>query len=79
MLALREHISKYADPKESDKHVEELRIQMRHFEEAMKKIRPLSTQELNTYKRISEQFGKPEIAARARDRSEADIPSSAIT
>ncbi|MGC1930132.1 MAG: hypothetical protein WA667_14255 [Candidatus Nitrosopolaris sp.] len=52
---------------------------MRHFEEAMKKIRPLSTQELNTYKRISEQFGKPEIAARARDRSEADIPSSAIT
>ena len=46
MLALREHISKYADPKEADKHVEELRIQMGHFEEAMKKIRPLSTQEL---------------------------------
>ena len=36
MLALREHISKYQDPKEADKHTQELRIHMRHFEEAMK-------------------------------------------
>ncbi len=75
MLALREHISKYPDPKESDKHAQELRIQMRHFEEAMKKIRPLSTQELNMYKRISEQFGKPEIATRGLDRNEASAIS----
>ena len=61
MLALREHISKYPDPKDADKQSEELRIQMRHFEEAMKKVRPLSTQELNMYERISEQFGKPQI------------------
>jgi transitional endoplasmic reticulum ATPase len=65
MLALREHISKYQDSKEADKHVQELRIHLRHFEEAMKKVRPLSTQELSMYKRISEQFGKPEIAGRA--------------
>jgi transitional endoplasmic reticulum ATPase len=64
MLALREHISKYQDPKEADKHTQELRIHMRHFEEAMKKIRPLSTQELNMYRRISEQFGRPEIATK---------------
>ncbi|HXP48724.1 MAG TPA: CDC48 family AAA ATPase, partial [Bacteroidia bacterium] len=32
MLALREHISKYANAKEADTHSEELRIQMRHFE-----------------------------------------------
>src|ERR687889_1372733 len=63
MLALREHISKYKDQKEADNRVKELKIQMRHFEEAMKKIRPLSTQELNIYKRISEQFGKPELAS----------------
>jgi len=79
MMALREHISKYADAKEADKHSEELRIQMRHFEEAMKKVRPLSTQELNMYKRISEQFGKPQISTRGRDRNEADISSSAIS
>ncbi len=63
MLALREYISKYKDQKEADDRVQELKIQMGHFEEAMKKIRPLSTQELNIYKRISEQFGKPEIAS----------------
>src|SRR4051794_31659618 len=63
MLALREYISKYKDQKEADNRVKELKIQMRHFEEAMKKIRPLSTQELNIYKRISEQFGKPELVS----------------
>ncbi|HZA08019.1 MAG TPA: AAA family ATPase, partial [Nitrososphaeraceae archaeon] len=58
MLALRDHIAKYKDPKEADNHAKELKVNMRHLEEAMKKIRPLSTQELNMYKTISEQFGK---------------------
>jgi transitional endoplasmic reticulum ATPase len=62
MLALREHISKYKDSKEAEKHKEELKIHMKHFEEAMKKIRPLSTQELTMYKTISEQFGKPQMS-----------------
>jgi transitional endoplasmic reticulum ATPase len=61
MLALREHVSKYEDPKEADSHIQELKIQMKHFEEAMKKIRPLSTQELSMYKRIAEHFGKPDF------------------
>ena len=65
MLALREHISKYKDPKEADDNMKELKIHMKHFEEAMKKIRPLSTQELNMYKGISEQFGQPNIGAPA--------------
>jgi transitional endoplasmic reticulum ATPase len=59
MLALRDHISKYKDPKEADNRAQELKVNMRHLEEAMKKIRPLSTQELNMYETISEQFGKP--------------------
>ena len=63
MLALREYVSKHPDPNESDKHLQELRIYMHHFEEAMKKVRPLSTQELKMYERISEQFGKPEIGS----------------
>src|SRR5919107_2122237 len=62
MLALREHISKYKEPNEAEKHKEELEIHMKHFEEAMKKIRPLSLQELNMYKTISEQFGKPQMS-----------------
>ena len=52
MLALREHVSRYEDPQQADSHVQELKIQMKHFEEAMKKIRPLSTQELDMYKKI---------------------------
>jgi transitional endoplasmic reticulum ATPase len=79
MLALREYVSKYPNPNESDKHLQELRIHMYHFEEAMKKIRPLSTQELKMYKRISEEFGRPEIRTRRQsssDISDADIPSS---
>jgi transitional endoplasmic reticulum ATPase len=82
MLALREHISKYHDPKESDKHVQELKVNMHHFEEAMKKIRPLSTQELNMYKRISEQFAKPQIASArggGRDSGDSTLSPSAIT
>ena len=66
MLALREHVSKYKDPKEAEEHKEELKIHMTHFEDAMKKIRPLSTQELNMYKVIAEQFGKPDIALKTK-------------
>ena len=59
MLALREHISKYGKPQEAESHAKELKIHMRHFEEAMKKVRPLSTQELDMYKMISERFERP--------------------
>jgi transitional endoplasmic reticulum ATPase len=68
MLALREHVSKYKDPKEADSHIQELKIDMKHFEEAMKKIRPLSNQELSMYKNISEQFGRPEFGDRENIR-----------
>jgi transitional endoplasmic reticulum ATPase len=68
MLALREHVSKYKDPKEADNHIQELKIHMKHFEEAMKKIRPLSNQELSMYKNISEQFGRPEFDGRENIR-----------
>jgi transitional endoplasmic reticulum ATPase len=60
MLALREHISKYgANPENAESHAKELKVRMQHFSEAMTKIRPLSTQELDMYKNISERFGKP--------------------
>src|ERR671913_1206195 len=62
MLALRAHISKYEEPNEAEKHKEELKIHMKHFQEAMKNIQPLSLQELNMYKTISEQFGKPQMS-----------------
>lgn len=61
MLALREHITKYKDPKEAEDKKNELKITMHHFEEAMKKIRPLSVQEISMYEKIAERFGKPSL------------------
>jgi hypothetical protein len=79
MIALRQHISKYKDPKDAEKHAKELRVKMSHFEEAMKKIRPLSSHELNLYKRIAEQFGRSELSRGEmvqKDNLGADIPST---
>ena len=61
MLALREHITKYPDSKEAEKQTGDLKISMRHFEEAMKKIRPLSKQELDMYKNVANQFGRADV------------------
>lgn len=63
MLALREHIAIYPDPKEAEIHAKELKISMKHFEDAMRKIRPLSRQELDMYKNVSDKFGKPQLPA----------------
>ncbi len=59
MLALRAHISKYQDPKKAEESAKDIKIGMQNFREAMRKIRPLSTKELNTYKNIAEQFDMP--------------------
>ncbi len=79
MLALRKHILKYPDPDEAEKHAKELKLHMQEFEEAMKKIRPLSSQELTMYKRISEEFGNPEIGAKRKGSKDANVAAGGIT
>jgi transitional endoplasmic reticulum ATPase len=74
MLCLREHISKYKDPQEAEKNAKDLKIHMSHFEEAMRKIRPLSAQELDIYKRIAERFGRP--SAPIRDSAATTYPNA---
>lgn len=69
MLALREHIEKYKDPKKAESAKNELKVHMKNFEEAMKKIRPLSKHEIETYKNIAEQFGKPATTKEVIDRN----------
>ena len=71
MLALREHIEKYKDPKKAESAKNELKVHMKNFEEAMKKIRPLSKHEIETYKNIAEQFGKPATTKVVIDRDAA--------
>ena len=71
MLALRGHIEKYKDPKKAESAKTELKLHMKHFEEAMKKIRPLSKHEIETYRSIAERFGKPELTNEVIDRETA--------
>ena len=71
MLALREHIEKYKDPKKAESAKNELKVHMKNFEEAMKKIRPLSKHEIDTYKNIAEQFGMPATTKEVVDRDTA--------
>jgi transitional endoplasmic reticulum ATPase len=61
MLAIEEHISRHQDPKEAESNADEMKVSLRHIEEAMRKIRPLSKQELDWYKTVAQQFGKPRI------------------
>jgi transitional endoplasmic reticulum ATPase len=63
MAALREHIAKYKDPQEAEKHAKELKIQMQHFRGAMIRVRPLSVQELDMYRDIAKKFGAPRASA----------------
>ena len=58
MLAIREHIMKSKDPDEAKRKVKGLKVHRRHFEEAMKRVKPISKSELDMYKRISEEFTK---------------------
>ncbi len=58
LIALKEHISKYKDPKEAIAHKGELKIQLKHFEEALKKVRPMGTEEMERYRRVAEEFAR---------------------
>ena len=58
MLALREHISKAKDPEDAKKRAKGLKVAKRHFDEALQKIKPMSTEELKMYERFSEQFSE---------------------
>jgi len=58
LLAIRELVERYPDPEEAKKHADELKITKRHFEEAMKKVRPMSTAEMERYRKIAEEFAR---------------------
>jgi transitional endoplasmic reticulum ATPase len=65
MLALREHISKAKNPEDAKKRAKGLKVSKHHFEEALLKVKPMSSQELKMYERFSQQFSeapKPRIS-----------------
>ncbi len=66
MLALREHISKAKDPEDARKRAKGLKVAKRHYDEALQKIKPMSSEELKMYERFSQQFSE---AARPKIRT----------
>jgi transitional endoplasmic reticulum ATPase len=58
MIALRDFLNKYSNPEEAKKHAEELKITMAHFEEALKKIKPMSKAEYELYMKHIRDFAE---------------------
>jgi len=56
ILALREYIQSGRDPE----NPRDAKIEMKHFEEALKKVKPLSKEEREMYERMMERFQKRE-------------------
>ncbi|TMI09516.1 CDC48 family AAA ATPase [Candidatus Bathyarchaeota archaeon] len=56
MLSIKEHIGKAKDAEDAKKKAKGLKVAKRHFEEAMQKVKPISSQELRMYERFSQQF-----------------------
>ncbi|HLC10577.1 MAG TPA: CDC48 family AAA ATPase [Candidatus Bathyarchaeia archaeon] len=56
MLALKEHIMKSKNPEEAQKTAKSVKVSRRHFQEALEKIKPISSQELQAYQRFAQQF-----------------------
>jgi transitional endoplasmic reticulum ATPase len=56
MLSIKEHIGKAKDPEDAKKRAKGLKVGKRHFDEAMQKVKPISSQELRMYERFSQQF-----------------------
>ncbi len=56
MLSIKEHIGKAKDAEDAKKKAKGLKVAKRHFDEAMQKVKPISSQELRMYERFSQQF-----------------------
>ena len=83
MLAIQELISKYPNPEDAKKHVDQLKISMKHFNEAMKKVGPSLAGKLESYRRMAEEFERrvkaPAIYANPKnERKERGSPMKYI-
>ena len=56
MLSIKEHIGKAKDAEDAKKKAKTLKVARRHYDEAMQKVKPISSQELRMYERFSQQF-----------------------
>jgi transitional endoplasmic reticulum ATPase len=70
MLSIKDHIGKSKDPEDAKKKAKGLKVAKRHFDEAMQKVKPISSQELRMYERFSQQFADSKTSVK-------EIPATA--
>jgi len=56
MMAVKEHVSKYPSPEKARERSKELKVSMKHFKEALSKVKPISSQEMKIYQMLHRQF-----------------------
>mgnify|MGYP000402445417 CR=1 FL=1 len=56
MLAVREFLERYRNDEEAKQHVNELKVSLKHLEEALKKVTPISRREMEIYQEAIERF-----------------------
>ncbi len=61
MLAIREYVGRYKEEEEAKKNVKELKVSMKHFGEALKKVKSISQQELEMYRKVSEDLSEGQV------------------
>jgi len=64
MLAIREFLLENSDQKDLKKNLNELKIRMKHFEEALKGVRPLSQQEVAFYESFAKRYSRTATEAK---------------
>jgi len=76
MLAMREYIS--SGRKMDGEAVSQAKVKMKHFEEAMSRIEPLSREELQKFVEATRRFRKTRQKAEEKRKAEEEEPSSYV-
>ena len=58
MIAIQEFLEKYKTPEEAKKHLDELKVSMRHVREAMKKVKASSAANIKIYEAFAKRYGE---------------------
>jgi len=56
IAAIRDHLKKYQNEEEANKHKDELKVTMAHLLDAVKKTRPMPKEVIEWYKSVAERF-----------------------
>jgi transitional endoplasmic reticulum ATPase len=75
MLAIREYITPDMSPEEARKNAGTIQIRMKHFQDALKKVRPTVSRDVaQRYEKLTEEFAR-QVVGGFEDRTKEKAPS----